>query len=331
VSVRTAFVTGVTGQTGGYLAERLTASDYRVVGLVRGGDTTSADLLERTPGVELLEGDLTDLDGLRRIVAGVAPDVVFNLGGLTSVGASWTEPLATATTTGLSAAALLDAALGVQRDTGKPVAFVQASSAEIFGSPVGHPQDESTPIRPTNPYGAAKAYAHFLVGSYRELGLRASSCILYNHESPRRPTAFVTRKITRAVARISLGLQDTVVLGSLDSRRDWGWAPDYAEAIALVGEAEPNDFVVATGVSHSVGQFVAAAFAAAGIEDWESRVEQDPAFMRPADATELVGDSTRLRATLGWRPTVSFEDMVATMVRHDVELESSAGRSSDRG
>jgi GDPmannose 4,6-dehydratase len=331
VSVRTAFVTGVTGQTGSYLAEQLTASGHRVVGLVRGGDTTSQDLLARTPDVTLVEGDLLDSARLREIVLDVAPDVVYNLGGLTSVGASWTEPLATAETTGLSAAVLLDAALAVHRTAAKPVGFVQASSAEIFGSPAQHPQDETTPVLPINPYGAAKAYAHFLVRSYRQLGLDASSCILYNHESPRRPTTFVTRKITRAAARISLGLQDKLTLGALDSRRDWGWAPDYANAIAMVGESAADDFVVATGQSHSVEDFVVAAFAAAGVPDWRSRVEQDPAFLRPTDAPELVGDSTKLRRALGWEPTVSFEEMVARMVRHDIELESSDGRPADRG
>ncbi|MDQ1529805.1 MAG: GDPmannose 4,6-dehydratase [Actinomycetota bacterium] len=329
MSARTAFVTGVTGQTGSYLAEQLTASGHRVVGLVRGGDTTSRVLLARMPEITLIEGDLLDSSRLREIVLDVAPDVLYNLGGLTSVGASWTEPLATATTTGLSAAVLLDAALAVQRDCNRPVSFVQASSAEIFGSPSDLPQDESTPIQPVNPYGAAKAYAHFLVGSYRALGLGASSCILYNHESPRRPLTFVTRKITRAAARISLGLQDKLVLGALDSRRDWGWAPDYANAIAMVGESAPDDFVVATGQSHSVEDFVVAAFAAAGVRDWTAHVERDPALLRPTDAAELVGNSTKLRTTLGWAPTVTFEDMVATMVRNDVEIESSADSSPD--
>jgi GDPmannose 4,6-dehydratase len=327
----TAFVTGVSGQTGGYLADQLVGAGWDVVGLVRGGDPTSSDLLARTPAVRLVEGDLADLDGLRRIVLDVQPDAVFNLGGLTSVGRSWSDPLPTAVVTGLSVAALLDAALAVHKDAGKPVSFVQASSAEIFGHATRIPQDETTEIRPQNPYAAAKAYAHFLVSSYRQLGLGSSSCILYNHESPRRPTAFVTRKITQAAARISLGKQDKLVLGSLDSRRDWGWAPDYARAISLVAAAEADDFIVATGISHSVEEFVAAAFAAAGIDDWRPLVEQDPQFVRPTDAPEQLGDSTKIRTTLGWAPSVTFEEMVAAMVRHDLDLESDSGDSGSGG
>lgn len=325
----TAFVTGVTGQTGGYLAEQLDAAGWDVVGLVRSGDPHSEALLARTPALRLVEGDLADADGLRDTVMGVAPDAIFNLGGLTSVGQSWTEPLPTAVITGMSVAALLDAALAVHRESGKPVSFVQASSAEIFGDATEIPQTEATEIRPLNPYAAAKAYAHFLVGSYRQLGLGASSCILYNHESPRRPTAFVTRKITQGAARIALGKQEKLVLGSLDARRDWGWAPDYARAIALVAAAEPDDFIVASGQSHSVEEFVAAAFSAAGIDDWRPYIEQDPQFVRPNDTSEQRGDSTKIRTRLGWAPTVSFEELVAAMVRNDLELESSGDRSPD--
>jgi GDPmannose 4,6-dehydratase len=322
----TAFVTGITGQTGSYLADILLARGYLVVGLVRGGDETRQALEERTPGLDLVEGDLADEQHLARLVAEVAPDMIFNLGGLTSVAASWDHPLDTARITALPPAVLLDAALAVQRRDDRPVAFVQASSAEIFGSPTVSPQNEETPVRPVNPYGAAKAYAHYLVASYRSMGLAASSCILYNHESPRRPETFVTRKITRTVARISLGLETELVLGSLDARRDWGWAPDYALALAMVGAAATsdaaaaNDYVIASGVSHTVRDFVAVAFAAAGIDDWEPYVKQDPRFRRPVDATELVGDSSRIRAALGWRPTVGFDELVGSMVRHDIEL-----------
>lgn len=334
--MRTAFVTGVTGQTGSYLAELLVASGTRVVGLVRDGDSASAELAVRTPQVEVVEGDLADVAGLGEIVRSVAPDVVFNLGGLTSVGQSWSDPMATATITGLSTAALLDAALAVHSSAGKPVSFVQASSAEMFGSPHEVPQTEETAIRPLNPYGAAKAYGHFLVASYRSLGLAASSCILYNHESPRRPETFVTRKITRAAARISLGLQDTLVLGSLEVRRDWGWAPDYAAAIALIGDAPAadiaaDDYVVASGMAHSVEEFVAAAFRAAGIDDWKPFVTQDPAFMRPADAAELVGDATKIRTALGWEPSVDFDGLVAAMVRADLDAESVAASATPEG
>jgi GDPmannose 4,6-dehydratase len=318
----TAFVTGITGQTGSYLADILLARGYRVVGLVRGGDETRQALEERTPGLELLEGDLADGARLADLLEEVAPDSVFNLGGLTSVAASWEHPLDTALITALPPAVLLDAALAVQRREGRPVSFVQASSAEIFGSPTVSPQNEDTPVRPVNPYGAAKAYGHHLVASYRTMGLAASSCILYNHESPRRPETFVTRKITRTVARISLGLETELVLGSLDARRDWGWAPDYAKAMQLVADAEPGDYVIATGEAHSVEDFVAAAFAAAGIAHWRGYVKQDAAFVRPKEATEFVGDSSRLRATVGWEPTRTFEEIVAAMVENDLALEA---------
>ncbi|MCU1598731.1 MAG: GDP-mannose 4,6-dehydratase [Glaciihabitans sp.] len=320
----TAFVTGITGQTGSYLADILLARGYRVVGLVRGGDETRQALEERTPGLELLEGDLGDGERLADLVARVAPDAVFNLGGLSSVAASWERPLDTALITAVPPAVLLDAALGVQRREDRRVSFVQASSAEIFGSPSESPQNEETPVRPVNPYGAAKAYGHHLVASYRSMGLAASSCILYNHESPRRPETFVTRKITRTVARISLGLETELVLGSLDARRDWGWAPDYAAAMQLVAEAEPDDYVIATGEAHSVEDFVAAAFAAAGVVDWRGYVKQDAAFVRPKEATEFVGDSSRLRARTGWAPTRAFEQIVAAMVENDLAIESTS-------
>jgi GDPmannose 4,6-dehydratase len=325
--MRTAFVTGITGQTGSYLAGGLVEENWHVVGLVRNGDGLARGLLERTPSVTLVEGDLADTDELRRIVLEVSPDAVFNLGGLTSVAQSWKDPLLTASVTGFSAAILLDAALAVQHDAGKSVSFVQASSAEIFGSPVESPQNESTPINALNPYGAAKAYAHFLVGAYRELGLAASSCILYNHESPRRPDTFVTRKITQGVARIASGKQDELVLGSLEARRDWGWAPDYAHAMQLISESVADDFVIATGEAHSVEDFVAAAFASAGITDWRRYVKQDAAFIRPKDATEFVGDASKLRDRVGWAPTKTFEQIVAAMVAHDLELESDESQS----
>jgi GDPmannose 4,6-dehydratase len=320
--MRTAFVTGITGQTGSYLAEGLVGDGWNVVGLARPGDGLARDLLSRTPAVTLVAGDLADADGLRTVVAEVAPDAIFNLGGLTSVAQSWKEPALTASVTGFSAATLMDAALDLQNSTGKPVRFVQASSAEMFGSPTEAPQNESTPVDATSPYGAAKAYAHFLVGAYRELGLGASSCILYNHESPRRPPTFVTRKITQGVARIAAGKQDDLVLGSLDARRDWGWAPDYARAMQLIAAAEADDFIIATGEAHSVEDFVAAAFAAAGITDWRPYVKQDAAFTRPKDATEFIGDSGKLRKTLGWSPTKTFEEIVAAMVLADLGIES---------
>jgi GDPmannose 4,6-dehydratase len=208
------------------------------------------------------------------------------------------------------------------------VRFVQASSAEIFGEPDRSPQDESTPVRPVNPYGAAKAYAHLMVDVYRRRELRAVSAILYNHESPRRPGQFVTRKITSTVAAIARGRADVLALGNLDARRDWGWAPDYVDAMVRAARADiARDYVVATGVGRSVRDFVAAAFARAGISDWEPLVVVDPEFVRPADPTELVGDATLARTALGWSPSVEFDEIVGRMVDADLAQGSSSSPS----
>ncbi len=317
--MRTALITGITGQTGSYLCEQLVASGWAVHGMVRDADDLEQSLHERSPAAVLHSGDLADDARLSGLVEKIAPDAIFNLGGLTSVAQSWEQPQLTARVTGLAVATLLDAAERLQRDAAKPVAFVQASSAELFGNAADVPQTESTRIAPLNPYGAAKAYAHHLVGVYRANGLHATSCILYNHESPRRPEQFVTRKITSGVARIAAGLDDTLTLGNLDARRDWGWAPDYAGALALAVDGEAGDYIIATGIVHTVRDFVAAAFAAAGIDDWERFVRQDPRFMRPQDAPALVGDATRARDILGWTPSVAFEQIVAAMVESDRE------------
>jgi GDPmannose 4,6-dehydratase len=318
-----AFVTGITGQDGGYLAEQLTAEGVEVHGLVHSADGSRADLFGRTPSVVLHEGDLGDPSALADLVAEIAPDEIYNLGGLSSVAHSWEEPLLTAQVNGLGAAGLLEAAWQLRERTGREVRVVQASSAEIFGLPQESPQNEQTPIRPASPYGAAKAFAHTLNAVYRSRGLHAVSCVLYNHESPRRPVQFVTRKITRAAAEIALGRQDVLSLGNLDARRDWGWAPEYVAAMVLAARHHsPDDYVIATGRSHSVGEFVAAAFARAGIQDWQRHVTVDDRFVRPVDATELVGDSSRAFATFGWRPQVSFEDLVGRMVEHDLREAS---------
>jgi GDPmannose 4,6-dehydratase len=314
-----AFVTGITGQDGGYLAEQLTAEGLEVHGLVHSADGSTAQLLQRTPSVVLHEGDLGDPSALAGLVAEIAPNEIYNLGGLSSVAQSWEHPLLTAQVNGMGAAGLLEAAWQLRERTGREVRVVQASSAEIFGLPQESPQNEQTPIRPASPYGAAKAFAHSLSGVYRSRGLHAVSCVLYNHESPRRPAQFVTRKITQAAARIAQGRQDKLVLGNLDARRDWGWAPEYVEAMVLAARhSSPADYVVATGSSHSVGEFVEAAFASAGIEDWLSYVTVDAQFVRPVDATELVGDPHRAYVALGWRPQVSFSDLVRRMVEHDL-------------
>jgi GDPmannose 4,6-dehydratase len=315
----TALITGITGQDGGYLADRLLAEGWHVHGLVRGEDEQVPVLLQRQPGVVLHETDLADLAGVDALVASVAPDEIYNLGGLSSVALSWQHPLLTAEVNGLGAAGVLEAAWKLQQGSGRPVRVLQASSAEMFGTPAASPQSETTPLRPRSPYGAAKAYAHHLVAVYRVRGLHACGCILFNHESPRRLETFVTRKITRAAATIAAGKQDLLVLGNLDARRDWGWAPDYVDAmIRAVRHDRPDDYVVATGTAHSVADFVAAAFARAGLPDWQRYVTVDGEFTRPGDAPELVGDATKARTVLGWRPTLSFEQIVARMVDEDL-------------
>ena len=309
-----AFVTGISGQDGGYLAERLLADGVEVHALAH-ADEPPPDC----PGVELHTGDLTRTDDVRALLVDLAPDEVYNLAALSSVARSWAEPDLTARVNGMAAVALMESALQVQQKTGRPVRLVQASSAEIFGEPATSPQDETTPVRPVNPYGAAKAYAHLMVDVYRRRDLHAVSAILYNHESPRRPTQFVTRKITSTVAAIAQGRADRLTLGNLDARRDWGWAPDYVDAMVRAARAdEPRDYVVATGVGHSVRDFVAAAFRRAGIEDWSGLVTVDPEFVRPADPTDLTGDASRARELLGWSPTVGFEELVGRMVDADL-------------
>jgi GDPmannose 4,6-dehydratase len=305
----TVLVTGITGQDGGYLAERLVAEGCAVHGLVHAGDAHVEQLLARTPAVQLHEGDLTDAASLEGVVAQVQPDEVYNLAGVSSVARSWEEPVLTADVTALGVARLLAALPPTTR-------VVQASSAEMFGDAAQVPQTEDTPLRPTSPYGVAKVFAHQLVGLYREQGRHACSLILYNHESPRRPPSFVTRKITQTVARIAAGLEDELVLGNLAARRDWGWAPDYVDAMVRAARAErPGDYVVATGESHTVEEFAFAAFARAGLRP---RIRVDESFVRPTDPAELVGDATRARSVLGWAPTVSFEELVGRMVDADL-------------
>lgn len=317
----TALVTGITGQDGGYLTERLIAEGTDVHGLVHDGDPAVTELSARTPHVVLHQGDLRDDASLATVVAAVDPDEIYNLAGISSVAFSWEQPVLTADVTALGAARLLEQAWLHAQRRGRPVRFLQASSAEVFGDADRSPQDELTPIRPNSPYGAAKAYAHLLVGVYRARGLPASSVVLYNHESPRRPPSFVTRKITRAAARIARGLDRELVLGNLDVRRDWGWAPDYVDAmVRAVRHDGADDYVVATGEAHSVGDFVAAAFRRAGVDDWQRFVRVDPKFVRPADTAVMCGDFSKAARTLGWAPTVGFEELVGRMVDADLAL-----------
>ena len=313
-----ALVTGATGQDGSYLVERLLAEGCEVHGLVR-----TEDLVDTLPeGLVVHEVDLdTAPGGLASLVDRVGPDELYNLGGISSVARSWDDPVLTTRVNGVAALTLMDAARRLQERRGREVRVLQPSSAEMFGEPTHAPQDEDTPIRPVSPYGAAKAFAHHVAGVERSRGLFTATVILYNHESPRRPATFVTRKITSTVAAIAAGRADRLTLGNLDARRDWGWAPDYVDAmVRAVRHDEPGDYVVATGRAHSVRDFVAAAFTHAGVERWESLVEVDPSLIRPADPTLLVGDPTRAREVLGWRPSVGFEDLVGHLV--DAEAAS---------
>jgi GDPmannose 4,6-dehydratase len=316
--VKRAFVTGIGGQDGSYLADRLVADGLEVHALVLSTDGPPEHC---PPDVVLHPGDVTDVDGVRALLLDVDPHEVYNLAAISSVAQSWSEPDLTARVNGLGAVGLLESALAVQERHGHAVACVQASSAEMFGEPGVSPQDELTPIRPVNPYGAAKAYAHLTVGVYRRRDLHAVGAILYNHESPRRPDRFVTRRITATVAAIARGRADRLVLGNLDARRDWGWAPDYVDAMVRAARAETaSDYVVATGVGHSVRDFAAAAFTRAGITEWEPLLVSDPTLFRPADPADLTGDSSRARRDLGWTPTVTFEEVVGRMVDADLRL-----------
>ncbi len=313
-----AFVTGIGGQDGSYLAEHLLADGLDVHALVHasGGDP------EHCPAdVVLHRGDLTDAGGVRALLLDLDPHEVYNLAAISSVARSWSEPDLTARVNGLGAFALLESAFAVQERHGHEVRVVQASSAEMFGEPATSPQDETTPLAPVSPYGAAKAFAHLAVGVYRRRGLHAVGAILYNHESPRRPAQFVTRRITSTVAAIARDRGDKLVLGNLDARRDWGWAPDHVDAMVRAARApEPSDYVVATGVGHTVREFAAVAFARAGIADWDHLVDSDPALFRPADAAELIGDAAKAHRELGWAPTVTFEEVVGRMVDADLAL-----------
>jgi GDPmannose 4,6-dehydratase len=310
-------VTGVSGQDGWYLAQRLLEADHEVHGIVRAAEDR-APLEAELPGLITHLADLTDTESLRRAIESTMPDRIYNLAGSTSVARSWEAPTETADVIGGGAIRLLTAAWELQQRTGRPVRFLQASSAEIFGDPETVPQDEETDRRPVTPYGAAKDFAHTMVEVYRRRGMFASAAILYNHESPRRPATFVARKITGAAAAIARGSAEALVLGNIDVLRDWGYAPDHVDGLIRILEADqPRDFVVATGEAHTVRDFVQEAFAAVGIDDWESHVVIDPSLYRPADPRALVGESSRLRS-LGWRPSVTFQELVRIMVAADL-------------
>ncbi len=313
----TALITGITGQDGSYLAELLLSKGYDVVGVHRRSSTVTferiAHLMDK---MTLVSADLMDEPSLIRALRDHKPAEVYNLAAQSFVQASWAQPVLTGEVTGLGVTRLLDAILTV--DPG--IRFYQASSSEMFGKVVEVPQSERTPFYPRSPYGVAKVYGHWATVNYREsYQLHASSGILFNHESPRRGLEFVTRKVSDAVARIKFGLTDHVSLGNLDSQRDWGYAEDYVRAMWLMlQQDQPADYVVATGETHSVREFCQIAFGHAGL-DWERHVRLDQRFMRPAEVDLLIGDPTRSREVLGWKPEVSFEQLVCMMVDADIK------------
>jgi GDPmannose 4,6-dehydratase len=322
-------ITGITGQDGQYLAELLHSKNYEVFGLVKGQNNPRIDLVQtELPFVELVSADLQDLSSLVAVLEQTQPDEVYNLGAISFVALSFKQAELTANVTGLGVLRLLEAIRMVGGSEGNPIRFYQASSSEMFGKVRESPQREATPFYPRSPYGCAKVFGHDITVNYRDsYGLFACSGILFNHESPRRGIEFVTRKVSNAVARIKLGLQDGLVLGDLEPRRDWGFAGDYVQAMWLMlQQDQPRDYVVATGHTHSVRDFVTAAFAAVGIDDWARYVTQDPRFFRPAEVDVLVGDATKARTELGWKPEVGFDQLVGMMVEHDLELEASKAR-----
>lgn len=325
--MKRALITGITGQDGLYLGELLAEKGYEVHGLVRSGSGPRYDaVVEAVPSAILHVADLTDPVSLVRTLDASDPSEVYNLGGISFVGSSWEHASAIADVTGKGALNLLDAIRLHVGDDMERVRFYQASSSEMFGKAQEVPQTERTAFWPRSPYGVSKSFGHFMTVNYREsYGLYAASGILFNHESPRRGPEFVTRKITRAVARISLGLDDHVSMGNLDARRDWGFAGDFVRAMWLIlQQPQADDYIIATGQTHAVRDLLTLAFGAAGIADWEQYVKVDPRFLRPTEGEQLVGDASKARAVLGWSPTVSFEELVTMMVEHDLAVERKA-------
>jgi len=320
----TALITGVTGQDGSYLAELLLSKGYRVVGVVRRSSTTPyeriAHLVDR---VELISADLLDQHSLVEAMAACEPDEIYNLAAQSFVQTSWTQPVLTGEFTALGVTRMLEA----MRRVASKARFYQASSSEQFGKVLETPQRETTPFYPRSPYGVAKVYGHWITVNYREsYGLYAVSGILFNHESPRRGLEFVTRKVTDAAARISLGFQRELRLGTLEARRDWGFAGDYVDAVwRMLQQPAPDDYVIGTGETHSVRELCEVAFARVGL-DWKKYVVQDERFMRPAEVDLLVADPTKARERLGWTPNVDFRQLVEMMVDADLARHRLAAR-----
>ena len=325
--MKTALITGITGQDGSYLAELLLAKGYDVHGIIRRASTFNTERLEdiyKDPHVagsrfHLHFGDLGDAHTIRRIIEKIQPDEIYNLGAQSHVRVSFDIPEYTANITGVGVLRVLEAIKDYEAQTGKKIKFYQASSSEMFGAALP-PQNEETKFHPRSPYGVAKVFAYDVVRNYREAyGIFAVNGILFNHESERRGETFVTKKITRGIARILAGLDEKLYLGNLDARRDWGYAPEYVEAMHLMlQQPEPEDYVIGTGESHSVRDFVAAAFKTVGIDDWERYVEIDPRYYRPSEVDHLIADARKAKEQLGWAPRVDFDTLVKKMMKHDL-------------
>ena len=316
--MKRALITGINGMDGSHLADLLLEKGYEVFGMERRCSSPNRTNTKHLEGkITFLHGDLTDQNSLLRCIKESNPDEVYNLASQSFVGESWNTPEQTSDVTGLGVLRMLEAI----REYGKPIKFYQASSSEMFGRMVENPAKESTPFYPRSPYGVSKLYGHWITKNYREsYDMFATSGILFNHESERRGIEFVTRKITDGVSRIDLGLQDKITLGNLDAKRDWGYAPDYCEAMWLMLQQDkPDDYVIATGETHSIRDFLDIAFDVIGVTDWEDYVGQDVRYMRPAEVDVLRGDSTKAQTELGWKPKTSFEDLVSKMVSNDIE------------
>ena len=331
--MKRALITGITGQDGRHLAELLLQKDYEVYGLIRGQHNPKRAIVEaEVPNARLLEGDLTDQVSLISAIQKCQPDEVYNLGAMSFVSLSWNQPELTGNVTGLGALRVLEAIRNVQgpnasSGSASGIRFYQASSSEMFGAAEDVPQSEATRFHPRSPYGVAKVFAHHITVNYREsYGMFACSGILFNHEGPRRGPEFVTRKISKAVARIKLGLQERLTLGNIESKRDWGYAGDYVEAMWLMLQQErPDDYVIGTGQCHSVRNFAEAAFRCVGL-DWQAYVDLDTSLLRPAEVDILQADASKARKALGWSPKVNFDGLVSLMVEKDLERESAAAR-----
>lgn len=314
-----ALITGVAGQDGSYLAEHLVATGHQVFGMVHGQRHPRRQWVQDlVPDLRIVEGDLLDQSSLQHVLSEVGPDVVFNLGAMTYVGMSWRQPAVMTDVTGLGVLRLLEAVRTVNPD----IRVVQASSSEMFGDVRESPQTERTAFNPRSPYGVAKAFAHHTAVNYREsYGMKVSTAIMFNHESPRRGPEFVTRKVSLAVAAIARGAQQRLHLGNIHARRDWGWAPDYMRALPIIAIHEPDDFILATGWTNTVESLCEVAFARVGL-DYRDYLMVDKDLFRPADVELLQGDATKAAAVLGWKAEVGFRDLVHRLVDHDVQAAS---------